>query len=241
MGTVYLQLLRAAFRKGKVPKKLTGHREVKLIVTAAARPSTARVAAFMRLAGWEATPKSLPLMYPFVESFRLGMLAMSHPDFPFNVLGSVLARNTTEVSRAIGTDEALLYTCRIDPGYIKNDKGDIEIRVETTGADATGVVVWRSALTMIVINPKRERGGGAKAGDAQVGSKNGRQREVRFGGWVIEASAAVHSGTWISQPSAVAASRRSTTCSLPRTPNPQPTITTTHTPHRPPCPPSGSS
>lgn len=51
--------------------------------------------------------------YPIAESFRLSMYAMSHPDFPFNVLGSVLARNKTEATRPIGADEALVYRCVI--------------------------------------------------------------------------------------------------------------------------------
>lgn len=35
---------------------------------------------------------------------------MSHADFPFNVLGSVLARNKTVVRRPFANDERLLYT-----------------------------------------------------------------------------------------------------------------------------------
>jgi hypothetical protein len=31
------------------------------------------------------------------------------PAFPFNVLGSVLARNTTTMYRAVAADEKLLY------------------------------------------------------------------------------------------------------------------------------------
>lgn len=37
-------------------------------------------------------------------------MAMSHADFPFNVLGSVLARNKTVVRRPFANDERLLYT-----------------------------------------------------------------------------------------------------------------------------------
>jgi hypothetical protein len=51
----------------------------------------------------------LPLLYPIVECFRLSMLAMSHPDFPFPVMGAVLARNTTHCSRPIQPGEGLLY------------------------------------------------------------------------------------------------------------------------------------
>jgi hypothetical protein len=110
LGSLYLNLLRAAFRKGKVPKKLTGHKEVKLRVTAPTVPDTARYAAFLRLVGFDAPPKDLPLMYPIAESFRLSMMAMSHPDFPFNVLGSVLARNKTECARPLAAGEALTFT-----------------------------------------------------------------------------------------------------------------------------------
>jgi hypothetical protein len=52
----------------------------------------------------------VPLSYPFVEAFRLSMLAMSHVNFPFNVLGAVLARNSTRLVRAIQVDELLTYT-----------------------------------------------------------------------------------------------------------------------------------
>jgi hypothetical protein len=38
------------------------------------------------------------------------MLAMSHPHFPFNVLGAVLARNSSRMLRAIQIDEKLTYT-----------------------------------------------------------------------------------------------------------------------------------
>lgn len=51
----------------------------------------------------------VPICYPFIESFRLSLLAMSHRDFPFNVLGAVLARNTSTVYRKLAADEALTY------------------------------------------------------------------------------------------------------------------------------------
>jgi hypothetical protein len=183
LANLYLQLLRAALRKGKVPKSLKGHKEVKvrlalpsgqltlpgsastanstqfmvllshkrvvkmvqqpdptatlvakqlplqcallaltstrqcaypsppqLTVSRALPFDPSRYAGFLRLVGFKGTPKTVPLMYPVVESFRLSMLAMSHPDFPFNVLGAVLARNSTQVARPIAVDEKLAYT-----------------------------------------------------------------------------------------------------------------------------------
>ncbi|KIZ05180.1 hypothetical protein MNEG_2779 [Monoraphidium neglectum] len=168
LGGLYLQLLRAAVRKGKVPKTLTGHKEVKLALASATPFDTQCYATFLRLAGYDVPPKDAPLMYPIAESFRLSMLAMSHPDFPFNVLGSVLARNRTEAKRPLASEERLLV--RIDPNYVKNEKGDIEIIIETTGATPNGEVVWTNSLTVIVINPKRERGpvGGKAAAAAEA-------------------------------------------------------------------------
>lgn len=53
--------------------------------------------------------KQVPLLYPFVEAFRLSMLAMSHVDFPFNVLGAVLARNSSRLARPLQLADRLTY------------------------------------------------------------------------------------------------------------------------------------
>lgn len=68
-----------------------------------------RYTGFLKLMGYPDIPSDIPLSYPIVESFRLPLLAMSHVDFPFNVLGSVLARNSTTVTRAMAPDEKLTY------------------------------------------------------------------------------------------------------------------------------------
>jgi hypothetical protein len=36
------------------------------------------------------------------------------PGFPFQILGSVLARNTTTMMRAVAVDEKLVYRCARD-------------------------------------------------------------------------------------------------------------------------------
>jgi hypothetical protein len=59
----------------------------------------------------------VPLNYPFVECFPLAMLAMSHPDFPFPVLGAVLARNTTRCSRPITLEDKLIFRYGIQLVY----------------------------------------------------------------------------------------------------------------------------
>ncbi len=71
--------------------------------------SCCRYAAFIRLMHFKDTPSEVPLTYPIVEAFRLTMLSMTHPDFSFNVLGSVLARNSTWMLRPLTVDESLVH------------------------------------------------------------------------------------------------------------------------------------
>ena len=52
---------------------------------------------------------SVPLMYPIVEAFRLVMQCLLMPQFPFNVLGSVLGRNTAVLHRPLSLTDKLLY------------------------------------------------------------------------------------------------------------------------------------
>ncbi|WIA39673.1 hypothetical protein OEZ86_005738 [Tetradesmus obliquus] len=166
LGFLYLQLLRSALSRKKAPADLKG-KPIQVKLTAPAAFSTSRYAAFLKLVGYKAVPQQVPFSYPFVESFRLSMLAMSHRDFPFNVLGAVLARNSSSMSRPIRSDEALTYTASVDPNYVRNEKGHIEIQIVCTGTDSKGDQVWVNSLTVIVINPKAKRGGGgSKTGEA---------------------------------------------------------------------------
>ncbi|KAF8058900.1 htdX [Scenedesmus sp. PABB004] len=163
LGFLYLQIVRSALMRKTPPADLKGTPiEVKL--TAPARFNARRYAAFLRLVGYKGTPQQVPLAYPFVESFRLSMLAMAHRAFPFNVLGAVLARNESTMARAIQPDEALTYTASIDPTYVRNAKGHTEIRVVCTAADDGGVEVWRNTLTVIVINHAARRSAGGAPG-----------------------------------------------------------------------------
>ena len=65
-------------------------------------------------------------MYPIAESFRLCIQVMSLPQFPLNVLGSVLARNRTEVFRSLAPGDKITYRCSVDPQFRVTEKGDTE-------------------------------------------------------------------------------------------------------------------
>ncbi len=71
-----------------------------------------RLVGFMRLAHFgdaSTAAAGVPLSYPIVEAFRLIIQAMVLPAFPVSVLGSVLARNTTTLTRALTPDDKLTY------------------------------------------------------------------------------------------------------------------------------------
>eukprot|EP00878_Enallax_costatus_P001490 GHUV01001641.1.p1 GENE.GHUV01001641.1~~GHUV01001641.1.p1 ORF type:complete len:327 (+),score=76.16 GHUV01001641.1:118-1098(+) len=165
LGFLYLQLIRSALMRKRAPKDMKG-KPIEVSLTVPARFDASRYAGFLKLVGCSGLPDQVPICYPFIESFRISMLAMSHRDFPFNVLGAVLARNTSTLYRKLAADEALTYSVSIDPNHVKNSKGDTEIAIVSTAADASGSKVWENSLTVIVINPKRQRGGGAKTAEA---------------------------------------------------------------------------
>jgi hypothetical protein len=50
----------------------------------------------------------------------------------------VLARNSSTMARPLALDERLTYSTEVDPDYVRNDKGDYEIAINTTARDAQG-------------------------------------------------------------------------------------------------------
>jgi hypothetical protein len=84
-------------------------RQLQIKVTEPAGFAQKRYAGFLKLMGYKEVPSDVPLTYPIVEAFRLAMLSMSHPDFPFNVLGAVLARNSVYVSRPLTAMDKLVH------------------------------------------------------------------------------------------------------------------------------------
>lgn len=77
---------------------------------------TARYASFIRLMGYSDVPSQLPLTFPVVEAFRLTMLCLAHPDFPFNPLGAILARNAVRVARPLTLEDELLWRWAAEDG-----------------------------------------------------------------------------------------------------------------------------
>eukprot|EP00197_Chlamydomonas_leiostraca_P002717 CAMPEP_0202857906 /NCGR_PEP_ID=MMETSP1391-20130828/666_1 /ASSEMBLY_ACC=CAM_ASM_000867 /TAXON_ID=1034604 /ORGANISM="Chlamydomonas leiostraca, Strain SAG 11-49" /LENGTH=328 /DNA_ID=CAMNT_0049536769 /DNA_START=189 /DNA_END=1176 /DNA_ORIENTATION=+ len=154
----------------------------KEIVVTLVRPvrfDAPRLAAFHRLACYPSTSGSTPLMYPICQAFRLNIQAMLLPAFPYPVLGSVLARHTTVMTRAVGAEEALVYSARVEPVQRTTPKGDIEVDLVTEawavpagskcGAGGPGgAPVWRSTLTVIILTRKTgQRSAGAAPAPAQ--------------------------------------------------------------------------
>ncbi|KXZ45866.1 hypothetical protein GPECTOR_50g660 [Gonium pectorale] len=176
---LYLQAFAAVAKlAGKSSSAKKG--AAKAIQASLARPvhfSGTRLRRYLALAGFSGgTAGQVPLMYPIVESFRLFMQCMLTPVFPFNVMGSVLAGTRVVALRAVGAEEKLIYSCRVDPAFRTTAKGDteVDIAVEAHAAappsassggaggspsPSSSSLVWRSVTTVIILSPRRSKGG----------------------------------------------------------------------------------
>jgi len=167
---LYGRVAAGAF-KPKLPKSLEGHAPIRVAVGQPFVVDPARLAAYLELvelrvpadgAGGSAGAGAgvdAPAGFLFAESFRVGMLAMAQPSFPFNVLGAVLSRSVLRLERPVRSGDALLLSAAVDPAsYVRNAKGDVEAVLATAARDAaTGAAVWSSELTVLVLDPRRRR------------------------------------------------------------------------------------
>jgi acyl dehydratase len=157
--------------KPKLPKSLEGHPKIAVAVEEPVVIDPARLATYLNLVKFPALEAAAagavdaPAAFLFAEAFRVGMLAMAQPAFPFNVLGAVLSRSTLRLEKPVRVGDRLLFSAEIDPStYRRNAKGDVEAVVRTLARDASSnETVWTSDLTVLVLDPKRSRGAGGGA------------------------------------------------------------------------------
>lgn len=184
----------AGVLKPKLPKSLQGHAKIAVAVEEPLVVDPARLAAYLNLVKFPADAAAAkgggvdaPAAFIFAEAFRVGMLAMAQPTFPFNVLGAVLSRSTLRLEKPVRVGDSLRLSAEIDPrSYKRNAKGDVEAVVRTVAREAVvglvgsatggddGPIVWTSELTVLVLDPKRSRG---PAGAAKGKGKAEEQQE----------------------------------------------------------------
>lgn len=177
---LYGRVIAGAF-KPKLPQSLEGHPTIEVAIDEPLVIDPARLATYLKLVKYDVAASSdggvdAPASFLFAEAFRVGMLAMAQPAFPFNVLGAVLSRSRLRLERPVRVGEKLALSARIDPSsYRRNAKGDVEAVLSTYarevvsgGGKKQGALVWSSDLTVLVLDPKRRRGG---PGGADGGKK----------------------------------------------------------------------
>lgn len=102
---------------------------------------------------------TLPLTYPHLTAFPMGMELMTRRDFPYPVLGLVHIRNEIARLRPISQTETLDYHVWVDRPQ-QHEKGTaFDVRAEVS--DAVGNLVWSSASTYL------RRSGAASGGSSQ--------------------------------------------------------------------------
>jgi acyl dehydratase len=90
---------------------------------------------------------ALPLTYPHLTAFPMGMALLTRRDFPYPLLGLVHIRNEIAQLRPIGVTETLDYHVWIDRPY-QHEKGTaFDVRAEVS--DSVGNLVWRSSSTYL--------------------------------------------------------------------------------------------
>lgn len=181
LAWLYTQALVSASTKSKTSKKgsapaLPGGKAIEVSLSRPVHLTPTRLRAYLALAGFAGgTAGAVPLLYPAVEAFRLAMQAMLLPAFPFNVLGSVLARTRVVALRRVAADEKLLFSCRVDPRLRTTAKGDTEVDLviearaaagapgqgqakDGAGGASAALLVWRCTTTAIILSPRRRKG-----------------------------------------------------------------------------------
>ena len=118
-------------------------------------PSTARAGTavdpehlrrYRQLCGFPAEA-TLPLTYPHLTAFPMGMDLLTRRDFPYPVLGLVHIRNEITQLRPIAQTETLDYHVWVDKPYQHERGTAFDVRAEVS--DAVGNLVWNSSSTYL--------------------------------------------------------------------------------------------
>lgn len=91
---------------------------------------------------------SVPLPYPHMLAFPLHMAIMTDPGFPFPAIGTVHLENSITGLRAIGVDETLTVTTRVDNPRDHAKGRTLDFVTEVISGDEP---VWRSTSTYLRI------------------------------------------------------------------------------------------
>lgn len=90
----------------------------------------------------------LPLPFPHVLASSLHLRVLTHPAFPFKLLGAVHVRNDVTQNRAIAADEVLDIEVAVE-GQTRVDAG-YEFGLQTYVRDQAGDVLWSSLSTNLI-------------------------------------------------------------------------------------------
>ncbi|GBF93066.1 acyl dehydratase [Raphidocelis subcapitata] len=138
---------------------------LKVSYTAPRKADPQRLAAFRKLAGWGAgaagAPGQLPSLFLMAEGFKLVMSVLTLPAFPVSILGTVVNKKAKySLLRGVGEGERLLYSARLVPSVRETFSGhaEFDIVLEAASADR-GDVVWQAVLSLVLMNPKKSKGG----------------------------------------------------------------------------------
>jgi len=130
-----------------------------------------RLKTFKALAGWKETPEGqVPMLALMAESFRLVMGVLTLPAFPVSVLGTVVNKKARySLLRPVKASEKFTYSCSLNPTVRETFSGhaEFDLLLEAV-SEEKGDVVWQAMLTLVLMNPKKNKGAGRKEGEASA-------------------------------------------------------------------------
>lgn len=104
-----------------------------------------RLTAYRQLCGFPAGPY-LPPTWPQVQAGALHLHMLTDARFPLPAMGIVHLRNHIWQARPIFVDEPLHYACHLKPARSTPKGDEIDLVTEAT---VSGLLVWRSVITML--------------------------------------------------------------------------------------------
>ncbi|WIA12470.1 hypothetical protein OEZ85_012505 [Tetradesmus obliquus] len=129
-----------------------------------------RLKTFKALAAWpdSSSSSSVPMMFLMAESFKLVMQVLTLPSFPVSVLGTVVNKRATySYLRKVDAAESLTYSCTLNPAVRETFSGhaEFDLMLEAV-SESKGDVVWQAVLSLVLMNPKKGKGGKKEGGAA---------------------------------------------------------------------------
>ncbi|KAF6262187.1 hypothetical protein COO60DRAFT_1625095 [Scenedesmus sp. NREL 46B-D3] len=147
-----------------------------------------RLKTFKTLAAWpDSSSSGVPMLFLMAESFKLVMQVLTLPSFPVSVLGTVVNKRARYSHlRKVDAAESLTYSCALNPKVRDtfSSHAEFDLLLEAV-SEGKGDVVWQAVLSMVLMNPKKSKGGNKQGAAAPPKPAEDEAAGEAFDTWVL--------------------------------------------------------